>query len=125
VASTRQWHVVITIQSDSGMEVAICADSQWLVPSFFSHTPIAALDFVKGGLVDARRGDDIFVELRSPGGSQASFAAPTADGAMNWLAARLIEEWHTVRSSSGTYRPPPLKLDDDAESADEPKRDAG
>jgi hypothetical protein len=124
VASTRQWHVVITIQRDSGMEVAICADTQWLVPSFLTHTPIAALDFVKGGLVDARRGDDIFVELRAPAGTQSSFAAPTSDAAVNWLASRLVEEWHAVRSSSGTYRPA-LKPEAEPEPSDASKRDAG
>ena len=106
------------------MEVAISADSKWLVPSFFTHTPIAALDFVTGGLVDARRGDDIFIELRSPAGTQSSFAAPTSDAAVNWLASRLVEEWHSVRSASGTYRPH-VKLDAEPEATEEPERDAG
>jgi hypothetical protein len=121
VPSTRQWLIVINVQSDSGMEVAISADSKWLMPTFFTHTPIAVLDYVTGGLVDARRGDDIFVELKSPSAPPATFVAPTSDAVVGWLATRLVEAWHETRARSGTYRPAAAPED----SSDEAKRGAG
>jgi hypothetical protein len=115
VASARQWAVLISIRSDSAIEVRIAADSQWLVPSLSTYTPIAALDFVKSALVDARRGDAIFVELREPVELQSSYEAPTCDAVLSWLSSRLIDAWHRARASSGTYRP--AQLLDSAEEA--------
>lgn len=116
----RKWLVTVHVQGEAGIEVAISADSTWLEPMFVTHTPTAALDFVKAGLVDARRGDDIFVELRLPD-SAASYAAPTCDAAVSWLSSRLVEAWYAMRSSSGTYAP---ASEPARRAASEPERDS-
>jgi hypothetical protein len=106
VTSARKWLVAVSIGGASGIEAAISVDCSWLLPAFVTQTPTAALDYVKGALVDARRGDDIFVELRMPEVA-SSYAAPTSDAAVSWLSSRLVEAWYATRPTSGTYAPAP------------------
>ena len=120
----RQWVVVISIRSDSGIEITIAADSKWLLPSSLTYTPVAALDFVTSALVDARRGDEIFVELRVPTKPDLSCTLPTSDAAVGWLSSRLIEAWHDARAASGTFRPV-LSPTGEPVEATPWKRDAG
>jgi hypothetical protein len=104
------------------MEVAIAADSKWLVPSFFSYVPVAALDFARSALVDVRRGDTIFVELRGLTDAPTSYTAPSCEAAVSWLSSRLVEAWHQARGGSGTYRP--ALAASEAEDVKAAKRDA-
>jgi hypothetical protein len=106
VLETRQWLVLIVIASDSTLEVSLAADARPLQPSLLAQTPVEVLEFVKAGLVDSRRGDELLVEVRERDHAPALYSAPTSDAAVSWLASRLVEMWQPsrARSASGPHR---------------------
>jgi hypothetical protein len=126
VSDTRRWLVLIDVAGDSMLEVNIAADAKPLRPSLLAHKPMEVLDFIMAGLIDARRGDEIIVELRVPAKSPELYTAPTSDAAVSWLASRLVEAWQParVKGSSGPQRVQ-ASLPDAAGDDEEPESEAG
>jgi hypothetical protein len=125
VSDARRWLVRLDVAGDSTLQVNIAADAKPLQPSLLAQKPMEALDFVVAGLTDARRGDEIIVELREPAKPPEFYMAPTSDAAVSWLASRLVEAWQPTRakrSSGPQHVPVALPNADDDE---EPESEAG